>query len=132
MGTPMLEERATAARSVRTRSMLNRRCFVLALLGFLVAAPASAGKPAIEGVVNLNTASEAELELLPGIGAAKARAIVEYRKAHPFRTAEELVRIKGIGRKMMRKLRPHLAISGPTTARAVPANAKAKEAQPAE
>ena len=56
------------------------------------------------------------LGLLPGIGPAKAAQIVAYRKRHPFRTVDELVRIKGIGRKMVRRLRAHLAVSGPTTA----------------
>jgi hypothetical protein len=42
-----------------------------------------------------------------------------YRQSHPFRTVEELVRIKGIGRKMVRRLRMHLAVSGPTTAQQV-------------
>jgi competence ComEA-like helix-hairpin-helix protein len=74
---------------------------------------------AIDGVVNLNTAPAERLELLPGIGPAKVRSIVWYRQRHPFRTVDELVRIKGIGRKMVRKLRSHLAVSGPTTAQAL-------------
>jgi len=65
--------------------------------------------------VNVNTASEAELELLPGIGPSKVRAILAYRRLHPFRTVEEIVRVKGIGAKMLRKLRPHVTVSGPTT-----------------
>ena len=73
----------------------------------------------LDGVVNLNTAVPEMLELLPGIGPAKVHAILWYRQRHPFRTVDELVRIKGIGRKMVRRLRAHLAISGPTTARAV-------------
>jgi comEA protein len=94
---------------------------VLVLLALLsvAARPAAAGGRDVDGVVNLNTASEEELRLLPGVGPAKASNIVAYRRAHPFRTVEELVRIKGIGRKMVRKLRLHLTISGPTTAKAV-------------
>jgi competence protein ComEA len=80
-----------------------------------LALPAWAGK-AVDGVVNLNTAEVAVLGLLPGVGPAKAAQIVAYRKRHPFRTVDELVRIKGIGRKMVRRLRVHLAVSGPTTA----------------
>jgi competence ComEA-like helix-hairpin-helix protein len=76
-----------------------------------------AGK-AVDGVVNLNTAPAEVLALLPGIGPAKATAILAYRKRHPFRTVDELVRIKGVGRKMVRRLRPHLAAAGPTTATA--------------
>jgi competence ComEA-like helix-hairpin-helix protein len=89
-------------------------CLVL----LAAASPAGAAK-AVDGVVNLNTADVGVLGLLPGIGPAKAAQIVVYRKRHPFRTVDELVRIKGIGRKMVRRLRVHLAVSGPTTAHAV-------------
>jgi competence protein ComEA len=78
---------------------------------------ARAGK-AVDGVVNLNTAPVEILGLLPGIGPAKASEIVVYRRKRPFRTVDELVRIKGIGRKMVRRLRAHLAVAGPTTASA--------------
>src|SRR5262249_55261763 len=77
--------------------------------------PAHAAK-AVDGVVNLNTAEVGVLGLLPGIGPAKAAQIVAYRRRHPFRTVDELVRIKGIGRKMVRRWRAHLAVAGPTTA----------------
>jgi competence protein ComEA len=72
-------------------------------------------KPRLEGVLNLNTASPEEFGLLPGIGPSRIRNILAYRQAHPFRTVEELARIKGIGRKSVRKLRMHLAVDGPTT-----------------
>lgn len=71
--------------------------------------------PRLEGVVNLNTATPEELRLLPGIGPSRIRNILAYRKAHPFRTVEELGRIKGIGRKSVRLLRMNLAVGGPTT-----------------
>jgi competence protein ComEA len=84
---------------------------LLALTGDSVA-----GRPALTGVVNINTATADELRLLPGIGPAKARLVIEYRTAHPFRTVEELARVKGIGPKTVRKLRPHLTVRGATTA----------------
>ena len=71
--------------------------------------------PRLEGVVNINSASPEELRLLPGIGPSRIRNILAYRKAHPFRTVEELARIKGIGRKSLRHLRMNLAVNGPTT-----------------
>lgn len=80
------------------------------------AAPAEAA----DGVVNLNAASPPELELLPGIGPAKARAICEHRKQHPFKKVEDIVKVKGIGRKTFANLRPYLAVDGPTTLRAPP------------
>ncbi len=92
----------------------------LALLWVLSAGGARAGK-GVDGVVNLNTAPAELLSLLPGVGPAKAGAIVTYRTRRPFRTVDELVRIKGIGRKMVRRLRPHLAVAGPTTATAAEA-----------
>ncbi len=54
---------------------------------------------AFAGPVNINTASEAQLaEALTGIGSARAAAIVEYRKANgPFRRAEDLSKVEGIG-----------------------------------
>jgi competence protein ComEA len=49
-------------------------------------------------VVDLNTATEAELLRLPGIGPAKARAIVAYRQSRgPFASVEEVLRVPGIG-----------------------------------
>lgn len=98
--------------------MPARLILVVSLL--LVAFSAGAApRRELEGVVNVNTASADQLRLLPGIGPAKVRNIIAYRTKHPFRTVEELVRIKGIGRKMFRRLRLHLAVSGPTTAQQV-------------
>ena len=96
---------------------MRRASWLLAwsLIGLGIAPAARAGK-AVDGVVNLNTAPVEVLGLLPGIGPAKATEIVVYRKRRPFRTVDELVRIKGIGRKMVRRLRGHLAVAGPTTA----------------
>ena len=89
------------------RRALAPPAILLALLALGSAVPARAGK-AVDGVVNLNTAPPEVLGLLPGIGPAKAAEIATYRKRRPFRTVDELVRIKGIGRKMVRRLRPHL------------------------
>lgn len=56
-------------------------------------------KPTSSGVkVNINTASEAELNNLPGVGPAKAAAIVGERDAHgPFKSCQDLTRVQGIG-----------------------------------
>jgi competence protein ComEA len=48
--------------------------------------------------LNLNRATRAELEALPGIGAVRASAIVEYREQHGgFRSVEELLEVPGLG-----------------------------------
>jgi competence protein ComEA len=98
--------------------MYRVRSVVVACLIGLAAAPARAAK-GVDGVVNINTADPGVLGLLPGIGPSKAAQIVVYRKRHPFRTVDELVRIRGVGRKMVRHLRVHLAVAGPTTATGV-------------
>src|SRR3954463_9864700 len=94
-----------------------RAVVVACLMG--VAAPVAHAAKGVDGVVNLNTAEPGVLGLLPGVGPSKAAQIVTYRKRHPFRTVDELVRIRGIGRKMVRRLRVHLAVAGPTTATGV-------------
>jgi competence protein ComEA len=78
-------------------------------------APPTATAKSSDGVVNLNDASEDQLELLPGIGPAKAKAIAEQRRAHPFRRIDELTKVKGIGRKTFGRLRPYITTVGPTT-----------------
>ncbi|MFH1434938.1 MAG: helix-hairpin-helix domain-containing protein [Pseudomonadota bacterium] len=67
------------------------------------------------GVVNVNTASPPELCLLPGIGPKKAQAIIKARSKKPFQSAKDLLRVKGIGRKSLKKLLVHVAVSGATT-----------------
>lgn len=61
--------------------------------------------------VNLNTATVEQLLTLPGIGPSKAQAIVETRqKIGGFKKLEDLLRVKGIGRKTFRKLEPMLKL----------------------
>lgn len=62
-------------------------------------------------VVDLNRASRAELESLPGIGPAKAEAILAYRTQHgPFRRIEDLQRVSGFGPATVNRLRPDLRV----------------------
>lgn len=67
------------------------------------------------GVVNIQTASAEQLQLLPGIGPSKAQAIVAHREQHAFRRVEDLMRVRGIGRATFRRLRSMLSVDGPTT-----------------
>lgn len=87
----------------------------LAILAVLVPLVASAAaKKAPDHAINVNTAAAEELMLLPGIGKAKAEAIVAYRQAHPFKAVSELTEVKGIGPKMLEKLQASVTIDGPT------------------
>ncbi len=64
--------------------------------------------------VNINTASEEELTSLPGIGPAKAKAIVEYRKEHGnFKSVDELSNVSGIGEKTVKGLDKEATTSEP-------------------
>jgi competence protein ComEA len=72
--------------------------------------------PSQNGVLNLNTASEEELMRLPGVGPSKAKAILELRtQLKGFKKVEDLMRVKGIGRKTFKKLLPMLKLDGATT-----------------
>jgi competence protein ComEA len=74
--------------------------------------PAQGGaKPASTVVVNINTASAAEFESLPGVGSKTAALIVEYRQKNgPFKKLEELMNVRGLGEKSFLKLRPQLTL----------------------
>ena len=61
--------------------------------------------------ININTASEADLERLPGIGPKRAGDIVAYREAHgPFRVAEDLSNVPGIGEKTLQELLDYITV----------------------
>jgi competence protein ComEA len=61
--------------------------------------------------VNINTASEAELDRLPGVGPATARKIVEYRaQSGPFSTPDDLLNVKGIGPKKLARMRDSVRV----------------------
>lgn len=74
------------------------------------AKPAAATAPA-GTKVNINTADEAGLEALQGIGEAKAKAIIEYRQKNgPFKSVDDLKNVKGIGDKTLDDLREQVSV----------------------
>jgi competence protein ComEA len=99
--------------------------FVLAILAMaLIASPstsqAQGAKPAAAAKarattnqpVNLNAATAAQLQTLPGVGASTAQRIVDYRQKNgSFKKIEELMNVKGIGEKSFLKLKPLITVN---------------------
>jgi competence protein ComEA len=93
---------------------------VFAALCAPVAAQDKADKPAKKeaaapaATVNLNTASAAQIESLPGVGPKVAERIIEYRQKNGgFKKIEELMNVKGIGEKSFLKLKPYITVAAP-------------------
>ncbi|MEB3100735.1 ComEA family DNA-binding protein [Ferviditalea candida] len=68
-------------------------------------------QPPGEQLININLASLQELDLLPGIGPSKAKAIVDYRSANgEFRSIDEIMKVKGIGPQIFGKLKSRITV----------------------
>lgn len=96
--------------------------FAFLLLGLMLASGAGPGMAeGGETPLDLNRATSAELEALPGIGAVKAAAILAVRDAQGgFRTMDELEAVRGIGPALVAKLRP-LVVLGAAKSQTQPA-----------
>ena len=80
-------------------------------------APAPAAAP--RAALDLNSASVAELEGLPGVGRSTAERIVEHRQKNgAFKKIEELMNVKGIGEKSFLRLKPLITVTPPKTEKA--------------
>ena len=78
---------------------------------FLIIVTLFALTSAAFAAVNINTATQAELESLQGIGPAKAKAIVDHRKKNgPFKSADDLQNVNGIGPATMKRLRKDITV----------------------
>jgi len=106
--------------TTRTRSARAGWLALLVALGALLAAAPiqAAGEGSLTGVVNINTATEEELQMLPGIGEARAKAVIALRQQNGgFPSADDLLAVKGIGETALKRLRPFVSTQGKTTAR---------------
>ena len=86
---------------------------MLAVTGTAAAPEGTKAAPAAvrSGAVDVNSASEEELQDVPGIGPSLAKKIVDFRKENgPFKTVDDLLKVRGIGEKSLEKLRPHLTV----------------------
>lgn len=81
----------------------------LLVLASLIAFPVLAA-------VNVNTATQSELEAVKGLGPAKAKAIIEFREAHgSFKHLDELDKVKGIGKASIDKMKGELTVGSDNT-----------------
>ena len=108
-------EKVNLAKKLKDGSQVN----VPALKGSkktITGTNASAGKASIgsqqkqSGLININTASIAELDLLPGVGEVTAQRIVEYRQQHSFTRIEDIMQVKGIGEAKFNKMKDRLTV----------------------
>jgi competence protein ComEA len=71
-------------------------------------------KPAPAGKVNINTASVEQLTTLPGVGPKLAARILDYRqKSGAFKSVQELMNVRGIGEKNLKKIEQYLSAGDP-------------------
>ena len=108
------------------RSLVSVLAFVLCVAAVAVPTAASQegkapAKPsrgaAPSQIVNVNTASAADFEALPGIGPKLAARIIDYRQKNgPFKKLEDLMNVQGLGEKNFLKLKPQLTLSSTKTA----------------
>ncbi len=63
-----------------------------------------------EDLININTASQKELESLSGIGPVYAGRIIEYRKKYSFKKIEDIIKVKGIGRKTFENIKDKICV----------------------
>jgi comEA protein len=100
------------------RQQLPRRFFLLVLFCcFIFAAGSEATKKPPLKPININTATSDELQQVPGIGPVTADKILQMRKSYgAFKSVDDLLAIRGIGKKRLEKMRKYLTVSKVTGA----------------
>jgi competence protein ComEA len=95
-----------------------RRSLFTALIftSLLSAAASSAAAADAKRTVNINSADAGQLSFLPRVGMSVAQRIVDFRKQNgPFKRAEDLMLVRGIGEKTFLLIKPYVAIAGEST-----------------
>jgi comEA protein len=107
-------------RRIMTQKLLHRLAFLFVLFSLLIfAAQSLAGKKKHPPVkpINLNTATAAQLQELPGVGPVTAKNIIEFRaKSGPFHRVEDLLAVHGISQNKLAKLRPYVTVASASAA----------------
>ncbi len=103
------------------------KTLVLGLLSFIIPAFVHAA-----ALININTADAATLDTLPGIGATKAQAIIDYRVANgSFATIEDIMKVKGIGQSTFDEIKPLITVGeAVAAATGTPEEASSTPAEP--
>jgi competence protein ComEA len=88
-----------------------KKLFLIIVTLFAFTAP-------VYAALNINTATQAEFQTLQGVGPAKAKAIVDYRKKNgPFKSTSDLEKVNGIGPGIMKRVRKDITVGGATAAK---------------
>ena len=96
---------------LKTKLQARISLSVLALCFAFAAISGATKKPPLKPI-NINTANSEELQQVPGIGPATAEKILQMRKSYgTFKSVDDLLAIKGIGKKRLEKMRKYLTVS---------------------
>jgi competence ComEA-like helix-hairpin-helix protein len=96
-------------------SLAARLFFGLLTLCFVLQCLSGARKKPPSKPININTANSEELQQVPGIGPATAEKILQMRKSYgAFKSVDDLLSIRGIGKKRLEKMRKYLTVSKST------------------
>ena len=93
-------------------SQALRALLLIICLSVATGAQESAGHATASAPLNLNTATVAQLDALPGIGKATAERIVEYRQKNGgFKKSEELMNVRGVGEKSFLRIKDRITVA---------------------
>lgn len=100
-----------------------RKSFVaivlMLVIGFVCQTRICFSATEIDGKVNINTATEDQIALLPGIGPKLATEVVNYRTSNGnFKTIEDIKKVNGVGDKKFEKIKNFVVVEGDTTIKA--------------